>query len=199
MGREVQVGLYFHAMVAFGARIGGPPRHQFPLFRKDHFCSQRNPTTMDQTDESTPTIPTLRLITDLNSTLHHHCSLCQFFHGINDEHCNHHRPQRKTPRPPPSQTSDESFYSAQTSHSVESTSSQSTVKAQIKPTRRPDSPTLRHKLSPTKMSLRDLRQQQCRQTELRKASSDERLREMYEAQILSYLGGRCVTLDRVEE
>ena len=148
------------------------------------------------------TVPTLRLITDLNSTLNQHCSLCHFFHGANDAHCqhDHHRRRSTAPRTSPSQNSDDSFYSAQTSASADSTSSTTTIKAKIKPSsRRPDSPTLRHKSSPTKLSLRDLRQQQSQSAAMRRKSSDERLREIYEAQILWYLGGPHVTLDRIEE
>lgn len=141
------------------------------------------------------TVPTLRLITDLNSTLNHHCPLCHFFHGADDTHCPHKphpRPRGVSSRAPSSHASDSSFYSAHTSSSA---SSGPSIKAKIKPVRRPDSPTLRHKTSPERISLRDLRRQQLVQTK----SSDERLRETYEAQILSYLGKEEGFLERIEE
>lgn len=145
------------------------------------------------------TVPTLRVITDLNSTLTHHCSFCNFFHGANDEHCQPRQRRRLPSRTSSSQQSDGSLHSMHAPVSADARTSTTSVKAKIKPLRRADSPTLRHKLSPTKTSLRDLQQQQSQQAAMRMVSSDERLREIYEAQILMYLGGSYATLDRVEE
>lgn len=146
-------------------------------------------------------IPTLRLITDLDSTLSYHCSLCHFFRGANDEHCRHKQRSRTQSRQPPSQHSDDSFYSARTSGSADSRALATSVKARRKAVHRPESPSpaLRHKPSPTQTSLRDLRQQQSQVAAARRRVSDERLQQLYEAQILAYLVGPCVSLDRVRE
>ena len=62
-------------------------------------------------------------------------------------------------------------------------------------------PALRHQMSPTLVSLRELRWQQQIQAQavVHPVSSDEQLREMYEKQIMAYLGERQGSLERIEE
>jgi hypothetical protein len=132
----------------------------------------------------------LRLITDLNAMLDHHCSLCLYFHDSTTSECSHKAPDGgggETARPQ-SRFSDLSFYSAHTSKTSSTASSTKTVKATVSVTAEPKrQPFLRRKTSPTEISLRELRALHQRQSVLRAKQSDERLQQLYEEQILEYL------------
>lgn len=123
-------------------------------------------------DKSAPI--SLRLITDLDETLEHHCSLCLFFHEMPDSPCEHRR-NLKIPRPPSTTLTDMSVYTAQTSEHW----------TRAKPSKKP--PALRRKISPTEISLRELRAKQSRQSLVKAKRSEEKLQQLYESQILAYL------------
>ncbi|KAK3116188.1 hypothetical protein LTR53_003682 [Teratosphaeriaceae sp. CCFEE 6253] len=114
-------------------------------------------------------------------------------------------PTHRTPnprRPTASETSDSSFYTARTSdtfYSASSGSSTSTLTRKVS-TRSPGRPpSLRRKISPTELSLRELRTKHSRQCLIRAKQSEEQLQRVYESQILAYLEGSFVGLDRVAD
>ena len=128
---------------------------------------------------------TLRLITDQNATIDLHCTLCQFLH-LGPEECTHNLYEKEYLRTQ-SHISDFSFYTA---HTTESNAPVNTgrIKAQIITTPPAHKrPTLRHKTSPTETSLRELRAQHAQQLLVREKQSEQRLQDVYESQILSYL------------
>lgn len=151
-----------------------------------------------------------RLITEVGEILDHHCSLCTFFHD-DESQCEHVEGEAPNTSRPKSAFSDSSWYTARTSHSTSSLlsdssgssgssgSSTSTIKARVsaQPLRR--KPSLRRKTSPTKVSLRELRAQQSRQSLLRAKQSDERLQRVYESQISAYLDGPLGNVDGVTQ
>lgn len=120
----------------------------------------------------------LRLITEFNEELDHHCSLCLHFHEFRDTECKHNN------RRPRSGYSESSFYTAQTSNS--SLSSRA-IKAKVSTAPIRPRPALRHKLSPTAISLRELRAKHSHISLVRARQSDEQLQQLYESQIISYL------------
>ncbi|KAK3073267.1 hypothetical protein LTR53_005317 [Teratosphaeriaceae sp. CCFEE 6253] len=144
----------------------------------------------------------VQLDTKPNSSLEHHCSLCHFLYASRAacEHLHHLRPDQR--RPTASETSDSSFYTARTSdtfYSASSGSSTSTLTRKVStrsPSRRPS---LRRKISPTELSLRELRTRQSRQCLIRAKQSEEQLQRVYESQILAYLEGSFVGLDGVAD
>ena len=144
----------------------------------------------------------LRLITNLSQTLDHHCSLCLFFHG-SDGACDHRQPQQQSQiKRSATPFSDCSFYTARTSDSVasfSSDSSSSTIRAMTPKPMLHRQPSLRRKNSPTEVSLRDLRARHAEQTLLRAKQSEEHLQHVYQSQILAYLEGSFASLDDIEE
>jgi len=139
----------------------------------------------------------LRLINDLDTVLNHHCSLCLFFHESRTP-CDH-KP-RTFPRPTPSECSDSSFYTAQTSDTIRPASSHSlsrTIATKASSALFPRNRPLRRKISPRESSLRELRTKQSRQCLVRTKQSEEQLQRVYESQILAYLEGPSVELDCV--
>ena len=152
-----------------------------------------------QARSTTSKLPTLALITDINTLLDHYCSLCQYFDGEDGKHCEHNTEQKE-------QGSSSSMESEPSEYSTSTTSTTKRepaikIPARIKVAPLTRQPALRHKLSPTLVSLRELRWQQQVQAQamVHQVSSDEQLREMYEKQIMAYLGERQGTLDRIEE
>ncbi len=137
----------------------------------------------------------LRLINDLDKVLNHHCSLCLYFHGSKTP-CDH-KP-RTFPRPTPSECSDSSFYTAQTSDTtIRSASSHSlsrTVATKASSASFPRNRPLRRKISPRESSLRELRTKQSQQCFVRTKQAEEQLQRVYESQILAYLEGPSVEL-----
>ena len=139
----------------------------------------------------------LRLITDLNATVDHHCPLCLFLHDTENGECRHH-PYAKEIERSQSRFSDYSFYTARTSDSTSnSDGSNSKVRAKVVTTPPKKKPSLKHKTSPTKLSLRELRAQQSRQSLMREQQSNERLQSVYEKQILAYLEGPLSEMGRI--
>lgn len=155
---------------------------------------------MAETDLSSP-LPTLRLMTGMNEVQNNYCPPCHCCHNDGDAHCQHPPAQdRRLAGRSISQPGDETSYGTETSPFTGSapepipTAARTRVKIKTPP-RLVDPPILRHKTSPTQTSLRDLLRQQ---ESLRKASSDEALRQTYERQSWTYLAGGYVTLDGVE-
>lgn len=130
----------------------------------------------------------LRLATDLTAMPDYHCSLCLFFNESSAD-CSH-TPINRLPAKPSSTRSDHSFYTARTSDSAKSTiSSISTSTGRAKSSRSSiaQKPSLKRKISPTEVSLRDLRARHAWQTSIRAQQSEEQLQRVYEHQIRAYL------------
>ena len=141
----------------------------------------------------------ITLLTDMDSTLETHCSLCLFFHENDSAACSHHSIKAIAPRAA-SVLSDSSFYTARSSettlsarryrHPSSITSSRSTITSR---------PSLRRKMSPTEVSLRDLRAKHEQQSYMRTMQSDEQLQQLYESQIMTYLNRSVVDLGSIVE
>ena len=83
--------------------------------------------------------------------------------------------------------SDRSYYTAYTTNNDVPTEMTPKITAKISAPPIKTWPSLRHKRSPTKISLRELRAKHSSQCLVRTKQSDERLQQLYESQILSYL------------
>ena len=130
---------------------------------------------------------TLRLITDQDATVEQHCSLCLFLCSSEPEECKH-NPYRQEIERLGSRIPSPSSY-AGTSDSNADNVSNSIIRAKILTTSPPakNKPRLRHKLSPTETTLRELNSKQSRQSVVREKQSEERLQQAYEFQIMKYL------------
>ena len=125
----------------------------------------------------------LRLITDLDTTIYHQCSRCLYLHDSGARECPNIflKSTRTSGSPVPNprirtkRTSDSSALS-EFNNSIR-------TKASVGQQR----PLLRRKESPTALSLRETREKQSTQSLIRAKHSDEKLREVYEAQLLAYL------------
>lgn len=82
-------------------------------------------------------------------------------------------------------------------HGTNSTGSPTSGDSAIMVTPRPRQ--LRRKVSPTGVSLRELRQKHAYQFSLKAQKSEEELQRVYEAQIVAYLNGQFPSLDGVDE
>ena len=127
----------------------------------------------------------LRLITDLDAYVDDHCSLCLFFHDSTQEGCVHHASNRRLARQS-SRLTESSFYTAATSKHRYSTPAPM-MRGNPTTARSLPQPMLRHKTSPTEVSLRDLRAKHAQQSVIRARQSDERLQQLYESQVDAYL------------
>jgi hypothetical protein len=127
----------------------------------------------------------LRLITDMDSTIEHHCSLCLYFHDAQNTQCLHRNNATLKASRSPASTS--SYYTAETSSSNGEQAVQSAIRAKVWASPAPSRPTLRHRTPTQGVSLRELRARQSQQSILRAKESEEKLQQAYEAQILAYL------------
>lgn len=146
-------------------------------------------------DEQKAQTTSLRLIKDINNLLDHHCSLCQFLQNTKCRHCQHDE-FLQPPTSPTACTSNSSFHS---SDSSDSDRSNVTVTAKITTTAQKKMPPLRRTSSPVDISLRELRDRQLRRATILAKRSDERLRQVYQSQLLAYLDGASATLPSVDE
>ena len=144
--------------------------------------------------------PTARLLRmrDEITTLERYCSICHYLHDTKDGKCEH-RPASQDVSRPQSRFSDFSFYTARTTNSDTADIPISTIRAKISISPLARKPALRHKASPTELSLRDLREEQLRQALIRSKRSEEQLQQAYESQILEYLGSAYEHLDTVRK
>lgn len=135
-----------------------------------------------------PTL-SLRLTTDDNKTIDHYCPLCLFLHDSEACEYNHNnRFNNRSISRPCSRQSDTSCYSERTVDNFAFFGSTKGLRARVIATPPPrDKPVLRRKMSPTDVSLRELRRKHSQQTLLRQTRSEERLQQVYEEQILAYL------------
>jgi hypothetical protein len=76
------------------------------------------------------------------------------------------------------------------------TSPAPSIKARISSNTLPTTPVLRRKISPTQITLRDLRENQKR---LQAMQSEDQLRRIYERQTMEYLHGDFASLDGLQE
>lgn len=126
----------------------------------------------------------------------HRCSLCHFIDGSGDGNREHKRANSSIPRSR-SRTTDFSFYTARTTSSSVSNTPPGVIRVTV-PASPPQIPALRHKTSPTRTSLRELREEQSRQALLGSKRSEELLQHAYESQILEYLNSPYANLDAIE-
>lgn len=150
----------------------------------------------------------LDLITYLDNTLGHHCPLCFFLEFDNSE-CPHKQTRRDVAHPP-SNNSDLWSYNSSIASSRLFTSSKNTIRAKVSVASSDGTqPSLRRKRSPTGTTLRELNSQESlsrpqqfsgsQQNLLRTQQSDERLRKVYESQILTYLESPLSEFDPFKE
>ncbi|KAF2773726.1 hypothetical protein EJ03DRAFT_105372 [Teratosphaeria nubilosa] len=142
-----------------------------------------------------------------SATLDQHCSICAFFHDAPSQ-CKHKRSVNRAGTP--STFSESSWYTARTSSSFVSSDLSkpanatswngfsSTIRATAATrTSQPIQPSLRRKTSPTEISLRDLWADQARAHSAKMKLSVERLKQLYESQIMAYLNGDLANLNRM--
>lgn len=128
----------------------------------------------------------LRLITDFNDMIDQRCPLCLFLHDSENGLCRHKGHGKEIVRSQ-SRFSDYSFYTAQTTDSGTVARSNDRIRAKVVTPPPKKQPCLRHKVSPNKVSLRELRSQQSRQSLIRTKQSEADLQRAYEQQIMEYL------------
>lgn len=129
----------------------------------------------------------LRLTTDKDTTIEHHCPLCLFLHDSTECDQRHHRHLNKDISRPTSRLSDASCYSERTTDHFAFFGSTKGLRVKVIATPPKEKPVLRRKMSPTDVSLRELRAKQENQLLIRQQRSEEQLQQVYECQILAYL------------
>lgn len=146
--------------------------------------------------------PNLRLITDSDKMLDFDCSDQSPSREADSTWELVMHTLQQIPRPS-SALSDSSYYTAQTSDSHYSESSSSSVHiitVQMPTSLKQRSPPLRRKMSPTAVSLRELRAEQSRRDRaMRAQQSEEQLQRLYECQIQAYLDGQFADLHSIIE
>ena len=137
--------------------------------------------------DGVPPPVSLRLTTDNDTTIEHHCPLCLFLHDSTDCENRHDRHINKDVSRPTSRLSDASCYSERTTDHFAFFGSTRGLRVRVIATPLKQKPVLRRKMSPTDVSLRELRAKQERQVLIRLQRSEEQLQQVYECQILAYL------------
>jgi len=137
--------------------------------------------------DGVPPPVTLRLTTDNDTTIEHHCPVCLLLHDTTDCDNRHDRHINKDISRPTSRLSDASCYSERTTDHFAFFGSTKQLRVRVIATLPKEKPVLRRKISPTDVSLRELRAKQEKQILIRLQRSEEQLQQVYECQILAYL------------